>query len=287
MPGSAFVLLKLVDDGVPSAPCSMLVKRVVFRPIALKEASQRNGRCATLCRLFGTRPDLLLPGNTFSSAVMAVHPAGCGSCNPCMTVLAILVVCCEFHRVERVVKRSFLLSIIITFPVSFCIPHLAALWLSVPTSYSSRTTQPLLSYFCTARPVKASNQLDQHLSKASSQHLLSPHWPASASHLAEQRTHIHATTMVSTLASLNSTLWEVWGGPLAEKLGIYEPRDRTYGRCDVPFSSMEKRLYEKEDVEVTFHKVMLGNGMDWVWYQVWQDPVAIRRTGRSADMIFV
>ncbi|TKY85695.1 hypothetical protein EX895_005235 [Sporisorium graminicola] len=93
--------------------------------------------------------------------------------------------------------------------------------------------------------------------------------------------------MLSTCASLGSTLWEVWGGPLVETLGIHEPSDRSYGRWNVPFSAMEKRLYEKDDVDISFHKVMLENGKDWVWYQVWQDPVAVRDTGRNADMIFV
>lgn len=93
-------------------------------------------------------------------------------------------------------------------------------------------------------------------------------------------------TMWPTYASVASTLWEVWGEPLAERVG-YQPRDRSYGRSSVPFSEMEKRLYEKDDVEVTFHKVMLDNGKDWVWYQVWQDSVAMRETGRNADMIFV
>ncbi|GAC94135.1 lysophospholipase [Pseudozyma hubeiensis SY62] len=93
--------------------------------------------------------------------------------------------------------------------------------------------------------------------------------------------------MPSQRRSVSKTIWEVWGEPLAEGLGLYEPKDRSYGRCDIPFSAMEKRLYEKDDVEVTFHKVMLENGKDWVWYQVWQDPVAIRDTGRVADMIFV
>ncbi|SJX62794.1 related to lysophospholipase [Sporisorium reilianum f. sp. reilianum] len=93
--------------------------------------------------------------------------------------------------------------------------------------------------------------------------------------------------MLSKVASLGSTLWDVWGEPLAETLGIHEPSDRSYGRWNIPLSSMEKRLYEKDDVEVTFHKVMLENGKDWVWYQVWQDPVAVRDTGRNADMIFV
>ncbi|SNX84312.1 related to lysophospholipase [Melanopsichium pennsylvanicum] len=89
------------------------------------------------------------------------------------------------------------------------------------------------------------------------------------------------------LSSLSSTLWEVWGEPLAESLGAYQRTDRSYGRWSVPFSAMEKRLYEKDDVEITFHKVMMENGKDWVWYQVWQDPMAVRCTGRNADMIFV
>ncbi|EST05591.1 hypothetical protein PSEUBRA_005281 [Kalmanozyma brasiliensis GHG001] len=93
--------------------------------------------------------------------------------------------------------------------------------------------------------------------------------------------------MPSRCARVIKTLWEVWAEPLVETLGIHEPHDRSYGRCNVPFSPMEKRLHEKDDVEVSFHKVMLDNGKDWVWYQIWQDPVAIRQTGRNADMIFV
>lgn len=82
-------------------------------------------------------------------------------------------------------------------------------------------------------------------------------------------------------------LWEIYGEPIAETLGIYETSDRSYGRWKIPFSAMEKRLHENPEVEVTFHKVLLDNGKDWVWYQVWQDPVAIQTTGRNADMIFV
>lgn len=93
--------------------------------------------------------------------------------------------------------------------------------------------------------------------------------------------------MPSLLSSLGSTLWEVWGEPLAERLRIQDPPDRSYGRWSVPFSAMEKRLYEKDDVEISFHKVTLQNGKDWVWYQVWQDSFAVRQTGRKADIIFV
>ncbi|KAJ1025465.1 hypothetical protein NDA13_004276 [Ustilago tritici] len=93
--------------------------------------------------------------------------------------------------------------------------------------------------------------------------------------------------MTSKIAPFSSTIWQVWAEPLLESFDLYESADRSYGRWNVPFSAMEKRLYEKEDVEVTFHQVMLQNGKDWVWYQVWQDSQATRDTGRSADMIFV
>lgn len=83
------------------------------------------------------------------------------------------------------------------------------------------------------------------------------------------------------------TLWEAYGEPISGALGIYETVDRSYGRFKIPFSAMERRLYENTDVKVTFHKVLLDNGKDWVWYQVWQNPVAIQTTGRNADMIFV
>ncbi|PWN44336.1 alpha/beta-hydrolase, partial [Ceraceosorus guamensis] len=83
------------------------------------------------------------------------------------------------------------------------------------------------------------------------------------------------------------TLWEVVGEPALTKAGLYEPADRTYGRTDVPFSPMEKRLHDNPDVTVWFGKAMLDNGKDWSWYQVWEDKKAMRKTGRNADMIFV
>ena len=89
------------------------------------------------------------------------------------------------------------------------------------------------------------------------------------------------------LSFVADTLWEVWGEPFATAIGAYEPQDRSYGRWKVPFSPMEKRLYENKDIQITFHKTMMPNGKDWVWYQVWQDPEAQRTTGRHADMIFV
>lgn len=80
--------------------------------------------------------------------------------------------------------------------------------------------------------------------------------------------------------------WDVWGEPILIGLRLYEPKDRTYGRSEVPFSKMEKRLHENPDVTVSFYKTMMPNGKDWVWYQVWEDKVAMRATGRKADMIF-
>jgi alpha-beta hydrolase superfamily lysophospholipase len=82
-------------------------------------------------------------------------------------------------------------------------------------------------------------------------------------------------------------MWEVVGEPALTRLGLYEPEDRTYGRAEIPFSPMEKRLHANPDVTVWFGKAMHPNGLDWSWYQVWEDRAAIKRTGRVADMIFV
>ncbi|SPO37542.1 related to lysophospholipase [Pseudozyma flocculosa] len=90
-----------------------------------------------------------------------------------------------------------------------------------------------------------------------------------------------------SLSRVASLIWDVWGEPFATAIGAYEPQDRSYGRWSIPFSPMEKRLYENPGIDVQFHKVMMPNGKDWVWYQVWQDPAAMQMTGRRADMIFV
>ncbi|KAN0064935.1 hypothetical protein ACQY0O_001992 [Thecaphora frezii] len=93
--------------------------------------------------------------------------------------------------------------------------------------------------------------------------------------------------MMSTFTRIAKVMWETWGEPFSAAIGAYEPQDRSYGRWKIPFSPMEKRLYENPNVDVSFHKVLMPNGKDWVWYQVWQDPVAQQMTGRRADMIFV
>ena len=90
----------------------------------------------------------------------------------------------------------------------------------------------------------------------------------------------------SFFAAVWKILWEVWLEPFFQFLHLYEPKDRTYGRSDVPFSKMEQRLHENPDVTVTFHKTMMPNGKDFVWYQVWEDKLAMRSTGRVADMVF-
>ncbi|SOV09372.1 related to lysophospholipase [Ustilago sp. UG-2017a] len=50
--------------------------------------------------------------------------------------------------------------------------------------------------------------------------------------------------MTSKIASLSSTIWQVWAEPLLESLGLYESADRSYGRWNVPFSAMEKRMWK-------------------------------------------
>ena len=86
--------------------------------------------------------------------------------------------------------------------------------------------------------------------------------------------------------TIGRLLWEIWGEPLFTWLGLYKPKDPTYGRWEIPFSKMEQRLHENPDVTCTFHKVMMPNGRDWVWYQVWEDKLAQRATGREADLVF-
>jgi len=92
--------------------------------------------------------------------------------------------------------------------------------------------------------------------------------------------------VVACLAAIWNTLWEIWLEPLFMAIGLYEPPDRTYGRATVPFSKMEERLHNNPDITCSFHKVMMPNGKDWVWYQVWEDKLAQRATGRIADMVF-
>ncbi|CAO1634699.1 unnamed protein product [Parajaminaea phylloscopi] len=93
--------------------------------------------------------------------------------------------------------------------------------------------------------------------------------------------------VISTLGSVKRTFWEVWGEPAMTATGLYEPKDRTYGRSSIPFSPMEQRLYNNPDIKVWFGKAVMNNGKDFTWYQVWEDVEAQKRTGRKADMIFV
>ncbi|PWN51684.1 alpha/beta-hydrolase [Violaceomyces palustris] len=93
--------------------------------------------------------------------------------------------------------------------------------------------------------------------------------------------------IASAFSFVGKMLWEVWGEPFLGAIGAYEPEDRTYGRWKVPFSPMEQRLHENLDIAISFHKAMMPNGKDWVWYQIWEDKQAQSITGRKADMIFV
>lgn len=92
--------------------------------------------------------------------------------------------------------------------------------------------------------------------------------------------------VVALLLSLWKTLWEVWLEPFLTFVHLYEPKDRTYGRSQIPFSKMEARLHANPDVTVSFHKVMMPNNKDFVWYQVWEDKLAMRATGRQADLVY-
>ena len=52
---------------------------------------------------------------------------------------------------------------------------------------------------------------------------------------------------IGFLRWLGDLIWVLWGEPILTFLGLYEPKDRTYGRWDVPFSKMEQRLHENPD----------------------------------------
>lgn len=92
--------------------------------------------------------------------------------------------------------------------------------------------------------------------------------------------------VVSLLLAIWHTLWEVWLEPFLTFTHLYDPADLTYGRSQIPFSKMELRLHNNPDVTVSFYKAMMPNGKDFVWYQVWEDKLAMRSTGRVADMVF-
>lgn len=88
---------------------------------------------------------------------------------------------------------------------------------------------------------------------------------------------------------IKRSLWEAYGETLLSSTGLYEVKDPTYGRCDIPFSAMESRLHSSENVDVWFGKAALSNGKDWSWYQVWESRTAPRPSAgrRRPDIIFV
>ncbi|KAK0546494.1 hypothetical protein OC845_004572 [Tilletia horrida] len=89
-----------------------------------------------------------------------------------------------------------------------------------------------------------------------------------------------------TATFIKKTIWDVWGEPTLSAIGLYEAADRSYGRCDIPFSPAEERMHASPNISVKFRRVMMANGKDWMWYQVWEDKEAILRTGRKADLLF-
>lgn len=95
--------------------------------------------------------------------------------------------------------------------------------------------------------------------------------------------------MVSLGTLLKNLTWEAYGQPLLAASGLYEQRDRSNGRSDIPFSPMERRLFASGQVDVWFGKVILANGKDWCWYQVWEKKHAPRPADGTArpDILFV
>lgn len=82
------------------------------------------------------------------------------------------------------------------------------------------------------------------------------------------------------------TGWEAYGRPLLKSIGLYTNDDLSYGRTSIPFSGMESRLYAQEDIDVWYGKVMMPNGKDWCWYQVWQHKSFLNKENQ-ADVLFV
>lgn len=91
--------------------------------------------------------------------------------------------------------------------------------------------------------------------------------------------------MLSILTFILRGIWEAYLEPLLTFFGLYKVNDLSYGRSRIPFSAMEERLHSNPDVHVWFGKVMLENGKDWVWYQVWEpmEPTCSPRP----DVLFV
>ncbi|KAA1068271.1 hypothetical protein PGTUg99_030817 [Puccinia graminis f. sp. tritici] len=97
-------------------------------------------------------------------------------------------------------------------------------------------------------------------------------------------------------------IWKsVFANPVLERLGIRSNDDPTYGRYALPFSPHEKLIREDQRYTCWDGRVFLEDGrMDggavagpvghktshWVWYQVWWDEEASKRTGVELDLLY-
>ncbi|OAV85977.1 hypothetical protein PTTG_07117 [Puccinia triticina 1-1 BBBD Race 1] len=95
-------------------------------------------------------------------------------------------------------------------------------------------------------------------------------------------------------------IWKfVFVNPLLESVGLRTNDDPTYGRYSLPFSPSEKLIRDDKKITCWDGRVFLkdrGDGLvaepvedntsQWVWYQVWWDEEASKRTGVELDLLY-
>ncbi|KAH9442750.1 hypothetical protein Pst134EA_031567 [Puccinia striiformis f. sp. tritici] len=94
-------------------------------------------------------------------------------------------------------------------------------------------------------------------------------------------------------------LKSVFVHPFLERIGLRTNDDPTYGRYSLPFSPNEKlirddkrytcwdgRIFLKERSDKQIAEPVEEKTSQWVWYQVWWDEEASKRTGVELDLLF-
>jgi len=95
-------------------------------------------------------------------------------------------------------------------------------------------------------------------------------------------------------------IWKyVFLNPLLEYLGLASIDDPTYGRYSLPFSPREKDIRDDKKITCWDARVFLEDRADglvaepveyktskWIWYQVWWDEEASKRTGAELDLLY-
>jgi hypothetical protein len=97
-----------------------------------------------------------------------------------------------------------------------------------------------------------------------------------------------------------STLLNVFVLPLLSNLGLYKPRDPTYGRYLIDRSPYEATLEADQEIRVTSRRVFLekngkgeevnltqneldsARGKDWIYYKIWE-----KGNGNNCDVVML